>query len=152
MSIRLSLELNIWNTSRVRYEGTIRGSKRIDSCSKSEPEWERVQSNESKYCVRYQNWSLGMWLANYIRNKAQGITSKQGCTGESGFDPMELWVMGPPCGLKSRKGGDILHSHDNKACHDNGAYSGRTLLSWNFSERSSYNATVNQSKIRCIKD
>ena len=23
-----------------------------------------------------------------------------GCTGESGFDPVELWVMGPPCGLK----------------------------------------------------
>ena len=22
------------------------------------------------------------------------------CTGESGFDPVELWVMGPPCGLK----------------------------------------------------
>ena len=39
-----------------------------------------------------------------------------GCTGESGFDPVELWVMGPPCGLKSRKDGDILHSHDNKAC------------------------------------
>ena len=25
---------------------------------------------------------------------------KQGCTGESGFDPVELWVMGPPCELK----------------------------------------------------
>ena len=24
----------------------------------------------------------------------------RGCTGESGFDPVELWVMGPPCGLK----------------------------------------------------
>ena len=23
---------------------------------------------------------------------------RQGCTGESGFDPVELWVMGPPCG------------------------------------------------------
>ena len=22
------------------------------------------------------------------------------CIGESGFDPVELWVMGPPCGLK----------------------------------------------------
>ena len=21
-------------------------------------------------------------------------------TGESGFDPVELWLMGPPCGLK----------------------------------------------------
>ena len=25
---------------------------------------------------------------------------RQGCTGESGFDSVELWVMGPPCGLK----------------------------------------------------
>ena len=24
----------------------------------------------------------------------------RGCTGESGLDPVELWVMGPPCGLK----------------------------------------------------
>ena len=24
----------------------------------------------------------------------------RGCTGESGFDPVELWVMGPPGGLK----------------------------------------------------
>ena len=26
------------------------------------------------------------------------ITLTTGCTGESGFDPVELWVMGPPCG------------------------------------------------------
>ena len=25
---------------------------------------------------------------------------RHGCTGESGFDPVELWVMGPPCGSK----------------------------------------------------
>ena len=24
----------------------------------------------------------------------------KGGTGGSGFDPVELWVMGPPCGLK----------------------------------------------------
>ena len=24
--------------------------------------------------------------------------------------------MGPPCGLKSRKGAAILHNHDSKAC------------------------------------
>ena len=39
----------------------------------------------------------------------------RGCKGESGFDPVELWVMGPPCGL-SRKGGDVLHDHVSKAC------------------------------------
>ena len=38
---------------------------------------------------------------NYIRGHACGITlGTGGCTGESGFDPVELWVMGPPCGLK----------------------------------------------------
>ena len=25
---------------------------------------------------------------------------EQGGAGESGFDPVELWVMGPPCGPK----------------------------------------------------
>ena len=34
----------------------------------------------------------------------------------------------------------------------NGAYLGRTLIPWNFSEGSSYNATIVLSKIRCIKD
>ena len=53
---------------------------------------------------------------DYLQSQARGITLTTGCTGESGFDPVELWVMGPPCGLKSRKGGDILHSHDNKTC------------------------------------
>ena len=37
---------------------------------------------------------------NYIESQARGITLTTGCTRESGFDPMELWVMGPPCGLK----------------------------------------------------
>ena len=34
----------------------------------------------------------------------------------------------------------------------NGAYSGRTLIPWNFSKGSSYKATAELSKIRCIKD
>ena len=34
----------------------------------------------------------------------------------------------------------------------NGAYSGRTLIPWNFSKGSSHNAAVVLSKIRCIKD
>ena len=39
---------------------------------------------------------------NYLRVHAGGITLETlGCTGESGFDPVELWVMGPPCGLKA---------------------------------------------------
>ena len=39
----------------------------------------------------------------------------------------------------------------HKDCR-NGAYLGRTLIPWNFSEGSSYNATAVLSKIRCIKD
>ena len=37
-----------------------------------------------------------------------------GCIGESGFDPVELWVMGPPCVLK-QEGANILNNHDSKA-------------------------------------
>ena len=34
------------------------------------------------------------------RTRERSIFGNKGCTGESGFDPVELWVMGPPCGLK----------------------------------------------------
>ena len=56
------------------------------------------QGNVNKY---YQNRSLGMWLVIYIQSQVrENNFRKQGCIGESGFDPVELWVMGPPCGLK----------------------------------------------------
>ena len=59
-----------------------------------------VESNVNKYCVRYQNRSLGRWPVSYIRSQARGISLLTWCTGESGFDPVELWVMGPPYGIK----------------------------------------------------
>ena len=31
----------------------------------------------------------------------QMILQNKGYTGESGFDPVELWVMGPPCAFKA---------------------------------------------------
>ena len=37
---------------------------------------------------------------NYIQGHTRGTTLGTRGTGESGFDPVELWVMGPPCGLK----------------------------------------------------
>ena len=43
---------------------------------------------------------IGRWPVNYIQSQARGVTLTKGCTGESGFDLVELWVMGPPCGLK----------------------------------------------------
>ena len=43
----------------------------------------------------------------------------------------------------------VVSQHDE--CRS-GAYSGRTLIPWNFSKGSSYNAIAVLSKIRCIKD
>ena len=43
---------------------------------------------------------LGRWPVSYIRGRTRGTTLGRGGAGESGFDPAELWVMGPPCGLK----------------------------------------------------
>ena len=37
----------------------------------------------------------------------------QRCTGESGFDLVELWALGPPCAFKARRH-YILHDHDSK--------------------------------------
>ena len=31
--------------------------------------------------------------------RARNNFGNRGCTGQSGFDPVELWVMGPPCGF-----------------------------------------------------
>ena len=60
-----------------------------------------VQGNENKYCVWYQNRSLGtVVLELHTSPRARNNFGNRGCTGESGFDPVELWVMGPPCGLK----------------------------------------------------
>ena len=53
----------------------------------------------------------------YTKPSMRNNFGNRGCIGESGFDPVELWVMGPSCGLKSRRSGDTLHDHDSKACH-----------------------------------
>ena len=72
------------------------------ACNRSLPETkcDRGLEQMGKYCVWYQNRSLGRWPVNHIRSQARGITSTTGCIGESGFDPVELWVMGPPRGLR----------------------------------------------------
>ena len=43
---------------------------------------------------------LGRWPVNYIRGHTRGTTLGRGGAGESGFDHVELCVMGPPYGLK----------------------------------------------------
>ena len=56
---------------------------------------------------------------NYIRVHAGGDNfGNRGCIGESGFDPVELWVMGPPCGLKV--GGAVTSCMDMIARHVRG--------------------------------
>ena len=37
---------------------------------------------------------------SHMRPHTRNKFGNRGCIGESGFDPVELWVMGPPCGLK----------------------------------------------------
>ena len=36
----------------------------------------------------------------YTRPRVGNNLGNTGCIGESDFDPVELWVMDPPCGLK----------------------------------------------------
>ena len=69
-----------------------------------------------KYCVWYQNRSLGRWPVNHIRSQARGITSTTGCIGELGFDPVETVGYGPTMWVKSRKGGDVLYDHVGNTC------------------------------------
>ena len=66
------------------------------ACNRSLPETKCDRGSEQmgKYCVWYQNRSLGRWPVNHIRSQARGITSTTWCIGESGFDRVELWVMG----------------------------------------------------------
>ena len=99
--------LSNWNLRRYREQSKkvpweVSSGQAIVRCLKQSVKG--VQSNENKYCVWYRNGSLGRWLAHYIRSQALGITLATGCIGESGFDPVELWVMGPPCGLKVESG------------------------------------------------
>ena len=81
-----------------------------------EPSAKGVQSNEIKYCVCYENRSLGRWPVNYIRGHARGTTLGTGGVQESQVSIYGTLGYGPTMWVKSRKGGDILHSHDNKAC------------------------------------
>ena len=41
-------------------------------------------------------WEVAREL--YTRPHMRNNFGNRGCLGESGFDPVELWVMGPPCG------------------------------------------------------
>ena len=82
------------------------------------PSAKGVQSNEIKYCVCYENRSLGRWPVNYIRGHARGTTLGTGGVQESQVSI--LWN----CGLWAHhvvffffnRSSDIFHGHDSKAC------------------------------------
>ena len=70
----------------------MRRFKRIGNRSMSEQGAKGVQGNETKYCVCYQNRSLGRWPVSYIRSQARGITLETGGVQESQVSM--LWNCG----------------------------------------------------------
>ena len=49
------------------------------------------------------------WITRMLAHELHTKASEKGYFGikdvqESGFDPVELWVMGPPCGSKVGRG------------------------------------------------
>ena len=53
---------------------------------------------------------------NYIRGHARGTTLGTGGYRRVRFRSCGTVGYGPTMWVKSRKGGDILHDHDSKAC------------------------------------
>ena len=77
-------------------------------CERGSEQWEiSIVSDTRTY---HKKVARELHTKPSVRNNFGG----QRCTGESGFDPVELWVMGPPCGLKARRR-YILHGHVSKA-------------------------------------
>ena len=97
-------------------EGPTRSFRQPGNRSMPSQKVKGFQGNENRYCASYQNRSLDRWSVNYIRVHARGITLGTGGVQESQVSI--LWN----CGLwahhvvESRKGADILHGHDSKAC------------------------------------
>ena len=58
-------------------------------------------------CVR-RGFRVSVISRRMARDNTQSqeemLLQSKGYTGESGSDPVELWVMGPPCGFKVERG------------------------------------------------
>ena len=79
----------------------MRSFERIDNRSLPEIGHERgSKQREQVLCLIPELMISQKWLVNlHTRPRARNNLGIRGCTEESGFDPMELWVMGPPCEL-----------------------------------------------------
>ena len=95
----------------------MRSFKRIGKCSMPNQQVKGVQGNENKYCVWYQiRSSLGRWLVIFIWSQSWGINSEIWVYRRVRFRSCETMGYGPTMWINSRKGGDVLHDHDSKAC------------------------------------
>ena len=98
----VSLELKVNKTSRAKYEGTIGGFKRMDKRLIPEPSVRKgFRASRIYHLSEGGSWHDTKPIARIFWN--------QRYTGESGSDPVELWVMSPPCGLKVERGLIVRH-------------------------------------------
>ena len=116
MNTWLSLELYKWNTSRVKFKGTIRSFKQPGNRSMPSQKVKGFWGNVNKYCVWYQNRSVGRWPGSYIRSQARGITLETRGVQESQVSIPGHVGYGPTVWVKSRKGGNVSHEHVSKTC------------------------------------
>ena len=67
-----------------------------------ETECERGSKQRKQVLCLIPELRITRKVARELRTKpsVRNNFGNKGCIGESGFDPVELWVMGPPCGLK----------------------------------------------------
>ena len=104
----VSLELKLNKTSRAKYEGTLGSFKRLDKRLIPESSVRKgFRASGIDHLSKGGSW-------HDTKPSVRNNFGRQGCTWESGFDPVELWVMGPPCAFTARRC-YILHGHDSKA-------------------------------------
>ena len=80
----------------------MRSFERIDNRSLPETECERGSRQRKQVLCLIPELMITGKVARELHTKPSmgNNFGNRGCIGESGFDPVKLWVMGPPCGLK----------------------------------------------------
>ena len=80
----------------------MRSFKRVGNRSLPETECERGSKQRKQVLCLIPGLRITRKVARELHTRpgARNNLKNRGCIGESGFDPVELWVMGPPCGLK----------------------------------------------------
>ena len=105
----VSLELKLNKTSRAKYEGTIGSFKRMDKRLIPEPSVRKgFRASGIDHLSKGVSWhDTKPSMRNNLRNRGYRRVRFRSC-GTVGYGPT-MWV-------KSRKGADILHGYDSKAC------------------------------------